>query len=66
MRTIPQSAAQPRFTDEEDLRARGERASAMTRDLVEMTELVIEHVAQNRELDRRLRRTDNATAVKRR
>jgi hypothetical protein len=65
MRKIPQSAALPRFAHDEGLRRRGDRASAVTRDLLEMTELVIAHVAQNRELDRRMRRSVNATAVKR-
>jgi hypothetical protein len=52
---IPQAVPPSRFFDDECLRARGDRASATTRDLVEMTELVIAHVARNRELDQRMR-----------
>jgi hypothetical protein len=55
MRRIPQSVAQSRFSHDKFLRARGDRASAAMRDLVEMTQLVIAHVARNREVDRRMR-----------
>jgi hypothetical protein len=55
MRKTAHSVAQSRFSTDEPLRARGNRASATMRGLVEMTQRVIAHVARNRELDRRMR-----------
>jgi hypothetical protein len=60
LRKTSQSAP-ARFSADEFLRIRGERASATSRDLIEMTQIVIAHIARNREVDRQKRHTARFT-----
>jgi hypothetical protein len=55
LRKTPQPVPPWPFSEDDFLRARGERASATARDLVEMTQFIIAHIAGNRDRDRRRR-----------